>query len=50
MKENEQWKVGGDCEKCLRKNYCGSQCKEHKRFIQKIICCKIMNYFLGRVR
>lgn len=24
---NEQWKSGGDCEKCRRQAYCGAKCK-----------------------
>ena len=28
---DEQWKNGGDCRKCRRLKYCGSDCTEHKR-------------------
>lgn len=32
MENNEQWKDLGDCDKCRRKDYCGTQCKANKRF------------------
>ena len=28
--ENEQWKRGGDCNKCRRQKYCGTRCKPYK--------------------
>lgn len=33
--ENEQWKQGGDCNKCRRKNYCKTPCKLNQSRRQK---------------
>ena len=27
----EQWKSGGDCGKCRRKEYCGAKCRESRK-------------------
>ena len=27
INESEQWKHGGDCEQCRRRNYCSKTCK-----------------------
>lgn len=34
---NEQWLSYGDCDKCRRKNYCGTQCKPHRARVQRNI-------------
>ena len=31
MGEAEQWKSGGDCGKCRRKEYCGAKCRERRK-------------------
>lgn len=28
--KDEQWKLGGDCNKCRRKNYCKKGCKRRR--------------------
>lgn len=32
---NEQWKVGGNCEKCRKKLYCSKPCKVHREKVSK---------------
>lgn len=32
---NEQWKSGGQCSICKRKNYCKKQCKANKENFKK---------------
>lgn len=27
MSNSDQWKHGGDCDKCRRKKYCGTPCR-----------------------
>lgn len=34
---DEQWKNGGDCQKCRRRNYCGTSCKKHKDKVERTI-------------
>lgn len=29
--ENERWLIDGDCSKCRRANYCGTECTASKR-------------------
>ena len=29
--ETEQWKLGGNCSKCRRKNYCSKGCTSYNR-------------------
>lgn len=31
IKESEQWKLDGDCQKCSRLNYCNKPCTISKR-------------------
>lgn len=31
MERDEQWKHGGDCNSCRRKNYCSTPCTLRKR-------------------
>jgi len=33
IKESEQWKLDGDCQKCSRLNYCNKPCTISKRRI-----------------
>lgn len=35
--DREQWKSGGNCKICRRKDYCGKMCKESKRAMQVTI-------------
>lgn len=37
MTNSEQWKLEGDCSLCRRKDYCKTDCKAHKEYINKII-------------
>ena len=34
---NEQWKNGGDCQKCRRRAYCKKECREARLYRQRII-------------
>ena len=36
-RSSDQWKTGGDCRECRRKNYCRTQCSANKRFNQALI-------------
>ena len=50
--QNEQWKHGGDCSKCRRKNYCGNICTLKKRVNKAILrqlVKNIMNEMTGGV-
>ena len=33
----DQWKLDGDCEKCRRQKYCGSECKPRKTVRKKAV-------------
>lgn len=36
--ENEQWKTGGDCNKCRRQSYCNKPCKQSRQqFVKYLI-------------
>lgn len=32
---DEQWKLGGHCNECRRKRYCGTECKQHKESLRR---------------
>jgi len=34
---NEQWKLGGNCSLCRRKNYCSKPCTANKRRTKAIV-------------
>ena len=42
---NEQWKHGGDCNKCRRKKYCSKACSENKRRVSKQLNDKVAGFF-----
>lgn len=49
---NEQWKSGGNCNKCRRKNYCKKSCTLHKReeeYRAKSYIAGVMNEMTGGV-
>lgn len=33
--EREQWKLGGDCNKCRRKEYCNKSCTANKKRVKR---------------
>ena len=35
IKETEQWKLGGNCEKCRRKAHCQKSCTARKRSAER---------------
>jgi len=37
VNEADQWKRGGDCEKCRRKKYCSKACTMHKKRVDAIV-------------
>ena len=41
----EQWKRGGDCNKCRRQKYCSKVCNENKRRANKLISNKVAEFF-----
>ena len=51
IKENEQWKLDGECQKCSRLNYCNKPCTISKRRtdaeIKQAIVRKMLN-ILGK--
>ena len=50
IKENEQWKLNGECEKCRRNNYCSKTCTRHSRRISSEIrstICEAMDKVSG---
>lgn len=37
IKKNEQWKYGGDCNKCRRQPYCRKPCKtSRQQFVKSL--------------
>jgi len=32
---SDQWKQGGDCSICRRKNYCRKDCKQHELWMKR---------------
>lgn len=50
IKENEQWKLQGDCTKCRRNNYCSKPCTHYnrrKRAELKRLVANTMNEMTG---
>lgn len=43
---NEQWKHGGNCDKCRREKYCSKPCSENKKRINKLINDKVAEFFV----
>ena len=43
LNTSEQWKHGGDCEKCRRKNYCSKPCKANDQLTQ----ARFMGHFFN---
>lgn len=39
--EADQWKQGGDCEKCRRRKYCNKSCTMHKKRVDAIVMNEI---------
>lgn len=37
MENNEQWKGGGDCQKCRRAKYCKKECRAAREYKRRII-------------
>ena len=37
MTNPDQWKQGGDCRECRRKNYCRTTCRAHRKWMQMAI-------------
>lgn len=47
MKNNEQWKTGGDCARCRRKNYCGTPCKAKKTQRDRFFVNAVVDSFIN---
>jgi len=43
IKENEQWKGGGDCNKCRRQSYCHKPCKKSRQQFVKNLIAQYIN-------
>ena len=48
VSDNEQWKSGGDCTLCRRRNYCSKKCKEHKKLIDNEVA-KVTGKIFSRI-
>lgn len=46
---NEQWKSGGDCEQCRRRNYCSKECTEHKKMLNELIATAFTKYMFNKL-
>lgn len=47
---NEQWKTNGNCEKCRKRKYCGTDCTAHKRRMERYLKNVISSAFLDAIR
>ena len=45
--ESEQWRSGGVCSKCRRKNYCHKSCRASKGRLNAVIGSAVMETFAG---
>lgn len=43
LESNEQWKVGGDCRKCRRRNYCKKVCRANRDYERRTMQAIIRN-------
>ena len=53
MDNSEQWKHGGDCDKCRRKKYCGTPCRasveRDKAFVAGLVAEAFVNALKRKV-
>lgn len=45
---SDQWKHGGDCDKCRRKKYCGTPCKASGERKEALFRQAFMNVMKGK--
>ena len=46
---DEQWKAGGDCRNCRRRNYCRKRCSANKRLMEAFIRGAIRGTKVGKM-
>ena len=46
---DEQWKSGGDCDICRRKNYCKNACKANKERTSSLVANAVLESIFSAV-